>query len=78
MATLSKSRIRRVVIVGRRGPLQVAFTLKEFRELTSFPSLAIQMNLQNIIYPALGASSDKEVQSIIESNVYQSLFKPIF
>lgn len=30
---LSKSRIKRVVIYGRRGPLQVSFTIKELREL---------------------------------------------
>ncbi|KAI1133784.1 hypothetical protein F5Y10DRAFT_228548 [Nemania abortiva] len=31
--TLSKSRIKRVHIVGRRGPAQAAFTIKEAREL---------------------------------------------
>ncbi|KAI0971351.1 hypothetical protein F4678DRAFT_461301 [Xylaria arbuscula] len=31
--TLAKSRIRRVHIVGRRGPMQAAFTIKEVREL---------------------------------------------
>ena len=31
---LAQSRIRRVVITGRRGPLQVAFTIKELREMT--------------------------------------------
>ncbi|KAJ3563840.1 hypothetical protein NPX13_g8061 [Xylaria arbuscula] len=30
---LSKSRIKRVHIVGRRGPMQAAFTIKEVREL---------------------------------------------
>lgn len=34
LETLRKSRIRHVVLVGRRGPMQVAFTIKEFRELT--------------------------------------------
>ena len=31
---LSESRIRRVVMVARRGPLEVAFTIKELREMT--------------------------------------------
>ncbi|XP_065898744.1 NADPH:adrenodoxin oxidoreductase, mitochondrial-like isoform X2 [Dysidea avara] len=35
--TLAQSKIRRVDIVGRRGPLQVAFTIKELRELTKLP-----------------------------------------
>ena len=34
LETLRTSRIRHVVLVGRRGPMQVAFTIKEFRELT--------------------------------------------
>ncbi|KAI1436169.1 hypothetical protein GGR50DRAFT_260543 [Xylaria sp. CBS 124048] len=33
LETLSKSRIKRVHIVGRRGPMQAAFTIKEVREL---------------------------------------------
>lgn len=32
--TLLKSRIKRVHVVGRRGPMQAAFTIKEVRELT--------------------------------------------
>ncbi|CAJ2513761.1 Uu.00g018800.m01.CDS01 [Anthostomella pinea] len=31
--TLSRSRIKRVHVVGRRGPMQAAFTIKEVREL---------------------------------------------
>jgi len=30
---LSKSRVKKVVIIGRRGPLDVSFTIKELREL---------------------------------------------
>ena len=30
---LSRSRIKRVSVIGRRGPLQVSFTIKELREL---------------------------------------------
>ena len=33
LALLEKSRIKNVYIVGRRGPLQVAFTIKELREM---------------------------------------------
>lgn len=36
--SLKRSRIRTVHIVGRRGPLQVQFTIKELRELTKIPS----------------------------------------
>ena len=37
---LARSRIRRVRVVGRRGPLQVAFSAKELRELLAVPGLA--------------------------------------
>ncbi|KAK4126592.1 NADPH:adrenodoxin oxidoreductase-like protein [Parathielavia appendiculata] len=38
--TLSKSKVKRVHIVGRRGPMQAAFTIKEIRELMRLPSVA--------------------------------------
>ncbi|KAM9296672.1 NADPH:adrenodoxin oxidoreductase, mitochondrial [Gastrophryne carolinensis] len=34
---LSQSRVKRVWLVGRRGPLQVAFTIKELREMIHLP-----------------------------------------
>ncbi|XP_050393659.1 NADPH:adrenodoxin oxidoreductase, mitochondrial [Patella vulgata] len=34
---LSKSNIKKVYVVGRRGPLQVAFTIKELREMIHLP-----------------------------------------
>ena len=38
VAALSESRVRRVCLVGRRGPLQVAFTIAELREMLRLPS----------------------------------------
>ncbi|KAL5316802.1 hypothetical protein ACEPPN_015853 [Leptodophora sp. 'Broadleaf-Isolate-01'] len=38
--TLRKSKVKRVRVVGRRGPMQGAFTIKEVRELMKFPSVA--------------------------------------
>lgn len=37
---LSKSNIRKVLLVGRRGPLQAAFTIKELREMIKLPHCA--------------------------------------
>lgn len=37
--TLQKSHIKRVRVVGRRGPMQGAFTIKEVRELINLPSV---------------------------------------
>ncbi|KAF1811784.1 putative NADPH-adrenodoxin reductase Arh1 [Eremomyces bilateralis CBS 781.70] len=38
--TLSRSRIRSVKVVGRRGPMQASFTIKELRELLQLPSVS--------------------------------------
>ncbi|KAK4230066.1 mitochondrial putative NADPH:adrenodoxin oxidoreductase [Podospora fimiseda] len=42
ISTLSTSRIKHVHIVGRRGPMQAAFTIKEIRELIKLPSVKFQ------------------------------------
>uniref|UniRef100_A0A8D0EEM0 NADPH:adrenodoxin oxidoreductase, mitochondrial n=1 Tax=Salvator merianae TaxID=96440 RepID=A0A8D0EEM0_SALMN len=35
---LARSKVKRVCLIGRRGPLQVAFTIKELREMINLPS----------------------------------------
>ncbi|XP_050432209.1 NADPH:adrenodoxin oxidoreductase, mitochondrial [Adelges cooleyi] len=40
LEALSKSKVKRVTIIGRRGPLQVAFTIKEFREMLKLPQVS--------------------------------------
>ncbi|XP_047105533.1 NADPH:adrenodoxin oxidoreductase, mitochondrial isoform X1 [Schistocerca piceifrons] len=37
LSALSTSRVRHVRVIGRRGPMQVAFTIKEFREMLNLP-----------------------------------------
>ncbi|TPX33325.1 hypothetical protein SmJEL517_g03777 [Synchytrium microbalum] len=39
---LRKSQVQRVVLLGRRGPVQVAFTAKELREIFSLPEFKIE------------------------------------
>lgn len=36
---LSRSKVKKVTLVGRRGPLQVAFTIKELREMLNLPGV---------------------------------------
>ncbi|XP_074475247.1 NADPH:adrenodoxin oxidoreductase, mitochondrial [Sebastes fasciatus] len=43
LEALSESQVRRVLIVGRRGPMQVAFTIKEVREMVNLPNARPQM-----------------------------------
>lgn len=40
LGALSKSKVKRVHIVGRRGPMQAAFTIKEIRELIKLSAVA--------------------------------------
>ena len=42
VATFSKSRVKRVRVVGRRGPMQASFTIKEVRELMKLPSVLFE------------------------------------
>jgi len=45
--TLRQSRIRHVILVGRRGPMQVSFTIKEFRELTKLNAVQSMLNKED-------------------------------
>lgn len=42
LSTLSKSRVKRVRVIGRRGPMQASFTIKEVRELLNLPSVSFE------------------------------------
>ncbi|KAM9774070.1 NADPH:adrenodoxin oxidoreductase, mitochondrial isoform X1 [Syngnathus typhle] len=43
LEALMESKIRRVLIVGRRGPMQVACTIKELREIVKLPGARPEM-----------------------------------
>lgn len=47
MAVLSSSRVKNVNLIGRRGPLQAAFTIKELREMTKLPNVCIVWRLED-------------------------------
>ncbi|NWR80686.1 ADRO protein, partial [Centropus unirufus] len=44
LAALACSKVKRVWLVGRRGPLQVAFTIKELREMINLPGARAVLN----------------------------------
>ncbi|KAL7275797.1 NADPH-adrenodoxin reductase [Rhizina undulata] len=48
----TRSRIKRVRVVGRRGPMQAAFTVKELRELLSLPSVGFPPVDPSLLPPA--------------------------
>ncbi|KAF6209492.1 hypothetical protein GE061_015239 [Apolygus lucorum] len=39
LQALSQSKVKTVYLIGRRGPLQAAFTIKELREMTKLPGV---------------------------------------
>ncbi|KAK7135087.1 hypothetical protein R3I93_018252 [Phoxinus phoxinus] len=43
LAVLAGSNVRRVLVVGRRGPLQIACTIKEVREMVNLPNTGADM-----------------------------------
>ncbi|KAH9446459.1 hypothetical protein MJO28_016543 [Puccinia striiformis f. sp. tritici] len=49
---LDKSRVKHVEIVGRRGPLQVAFTTRELRELVGLPNVEIRIDRELLLEAA--------------------------
>ncbi|KAJ5703047.1 hypothetical protein N7488_010595 [Penicillium malachiteum] len=51
LEALSKSKIKRVRVVGRRGPLQASFTIKEARELLQLPSVAFEPIRSDVMPP---------------------------
>lgn len=44
VAVLAESKVRQVQLVGRRGPLQAAFTIKELREMIRLPDCITHLN----------------------------------
>ncbi|RDA89762.1 hypothetical protein CP533_3908 [Ophiocordyceps camponoti-saundersi (nom. inval.)] len=55
LAHLARSRVRRVRVVGRRGPMQAAFTIKELRELMKLPGVAFNPTERCLIPDDLGS-----------------------
>ncbi|PGH23499.1 hypothetical protein AJ80_02453 [Polytolypa hystricis UAMH7299] len=48
---LAKSKIKRVRVIGRRGPMQAAFTIKEIRELLQLPGVSFDPIPVNLFPP---------------------------
>ncbi|KAL4879161.1 hypothetical protein BJY04DRAFT_194412 [Aspergillus karnatakaensis] len=51
LEALSQSKINRVRVVGRRGPLQASFTIKEVRELLQLPSVSFDAIPKGLLPP---------------------------
>ncbi|XP_065210910.1 NADPH:adrenodoxin oxidoreductase, mitochondrial [Planococcus citri] len=44
LSKLAESKIKRVMLIGRRGPLQVAFSIKELREVLKLPDIEVRID----------------------------------
>ncbi|KAH9475559.1 NADPH:adrenodoxin oxidoreductase, mitochondrial [Psilocybe cubensis] len=53
---LSRSTIKHVSIIGRRGPLEAAFTMKELREMINLPEASMVPLNSSLITPSASAS----------------------
>ncbi|KAL9113171.1 MAG: hypothetical protein Q9187_007668, partial [Circinaria calcarea] len=53
LAALSKSKVKRVRVIGRRGPLQASFTIKEVRELMTLPNVGFESIDRRLLPPEL-------------------------
>lgn len=49
LQSLAESRVEKVYLIGRRGPLQAAFTIKELREMTKLPGVNIQWRGEDFV-----------------------------
>lgn len=53
LEALSRSQLKEVRVVGRRGPMQAAFTIKELRELMNLPDTGFTPVERELIPPSL-------------------------
>ena len=63
---LYRSAVRHVSIIGRRGPLQAAFTTKELRELTALPGASMIPLPHDIITPPTGTKLTRQQSRILQ------------
>nr|CAH7749364.1 unnamed protein product [Callosobruchus chinensis] len=86
---LQKSKVKRVYLVGRRGPLQAAFTIKELREMLRLPGCSTIWRKEDFVDVSKHTSALKRprkritelmLQSVEESKAAdgQKEFQPVF
>ena len=65
LAHLAKSTVKRVSIIGRRGPYEAAFTAKELRELLDLPGVVMDPLLPEILQPKEGIKPTRQQSRIV-------------
>ncbi|HTS87969.1 MAG TPA: FAD-dependent oxidoreductase [Gemmatimonadales bacterium] len=70
LEALSASRVREIFMIGRRGPLQAAFTNPELKELGEMPAADIDVRGPDLVLdPASAASLQSEPDKAAERNL---------
>ncbi|KMP05356.1 NADPH:adrenodoxin oxidoreductase [Coccidioides immitis RMSCC 2394] len=64
---LSRSKIKRVRVVGRRGPMQGAFTIKEIRELLQLPSVSFEP-IPEYLFPPIWVSRFSTLSPLLHTS----------
>lgn len=65
LAKLAESKVKNVHLIGRRGPLQVAFTIKELREIVKLPG----------VQPIIDSRNFQEIHSTLSGNITKINYK---
>jgi len=73
---LHRSAVRHVSIIGRRGPLQAAFTTKELRELTTLPGTSMVPLAPELVAPPPAGTKLSRQQSRILQLLQQGQGSP--
>ncbi|KAG0034060.1 hypothetical protein BGZ81_006401 [Podila clonocystis] len=74
---LEKSRVKHVHVIGRRGPLEVAFTSKELREMLQLPGTTFHMD-KNLLASEMERASKsldrprKRLMGLLEKGIKES------
>ncbi|KAL4073961.1 hypothetical protein V8B97DRAFT_1265441 [Scleroderma yunnanense] len=63
---LSRSTVKHVSIIGRRGPLQAAFTNKELRELMTLPEASMVPVDSSLLVPPQGTALSRQQRRTLE------------
>lgn len=66
LEVLSRSTVKHVSIVGRRGPLEVAFTTKELREMINLPEASMVPIEPTLLTPPSGVTLTRQQRRTLE------------
>lgn len=67
LSVLRDSSVRRVTMLGRRGPAQAAFTPKELRELGELPGVTVVVDPTDVAHAVDLAGEDEDARRVLDA-----------